>query len=596
MTSPEMGSIYTYGDSYQISWTHHDDDGGDETVALCVQIDAEDVNETATDDERTQCLPPSLRGSTSGSVQVSSLNVGTHSIRMILARGVADGRLAVLDASDPIVFDIVPRRGGDIFRPVENGASAYNAEEAAICVSNRRSYDRVREMWSDMSSCVESSSHTIRQEGYAIGVLGLGDAFGGQEHLNMEQLRRLCPNDDVNVRQFRCTRGVYITPHSQGVRRREELIRRNISFAHFVSYEHWSSDMAEQLPAFYSAAELRVACESERIGMWCESAQRLVSMLRSLELDILVVPHHGVDTVVGLHIARLAGIHIRVLEMPNLFPLERDICEMVQVIVFPSCFAAHHENLRNCRDASRRRGGTIVSIPPVGLEKSELLTRVRRSSRNTSFVVARSARLDPETSNGIFVHVARAVRDLLRVIPQSQIDSIRFILLGAGTLESGLRRLVAELDLDADGSTTKRVTVDVRGGVSNREVHRVLAEEADAYLSPRFGETFGIGIVEAMAYGVTPLVCNLGGPGENIQHNVSGIAIECDGSSSVEQFARYVVALALSENNVVAPSSSLPRVNYQTLSDTSSRVALHNFDSESFVVQYGSMYELLTMR
>ena len=116
----------------------------------------------------------------------------------------------------------------------------------------------------------------------------------------------------------------------------------------------------------------------------CNIASRLVSQLRRLDLDILIVPHHEeVDTLIALHAARHADIKVRVLEMPNSGNGNQlRMCAAANVVVFPSCFAAYHDLSSECRSS----GTSIVVIPPIGLDIT-VDTESSRHFRDTFTVV-----------------------------------------------------------------------------------------------------------------------------------------------------------------------------------------------------------------
>jgi len=131
--------------------------------------------------------------------------------------------------------------------------------------------------------------------------------------------------------------------------------------------------------------------------------------------------------------------------------------------------------------------------------------------------------------------------------------------------------------------------VDIRGAMTNLEVHRVLREEADAYLNPRFGETFGMGVIEAMSHGVPPIVCDSGGPFENVENEVTGLVANCSDYENpidiAHHFARILLDLAYP-----FPESS---ARYDRISEKA-RIRSHSiFSRDSFALQYGSLYEFL---
>jgi len=144
-----------------------------------------------------------------------------------------------------------------------------------------------------------------------------------------------------------------------------------------------------------------------------------------------------------------------------------------------------------------------------------------------------------------------------------------------------VRNLVTALNLDS--------FVEIRGMVSNQEIHRVLREEADAYLNTQFGETFGIGVIEAMFYGVPALVCDTGGPAENVEHEVTGIVVNCshleNAFSIANEFASQLLELAFPY-----PESS---GRYDRISRQAEIRARNMYSRDTFAVQYGSLYESL---
>ena len=315
-------------------------------------------------------------------------------------------------------------------------------------------------------------------------------------------------------------------------------------------------------------------CGATALSDACNVASKLVSQLRLLDLDIMIVPHHEeVDTFIALHAARHANIKARVLEMPNIFGNGNHfrMCAAASVVVFPSCFAAHHDLSAECR----RSGTSIVVIPPVGLD----MTAEKSSSsfNKDTFTVVYSSRLSSERSVGIFLHTACVLRDLT----SRTFERFRFILLGDGVQMQGIRNVVSAWNLNS--------YVEIRGAVTNQEVHRVLREEADAYLNPQFGETFGIGVIEAMSHGVPPIVCDSGGTSENVEDEVTGLVVNCSDYENpfdiAHRFARILLDFAypISENSV----------RYDRIS-AQARIRSHlMYGRDSFAVQYGSLYEFL---
>jgi glycosyltransferase involved in cell wall biosynthesis len=102
------------------------------------------------------------------------------------------------------------------------------------------------------------------------------------------------------------------------------------------------------------------------------------------------------------------------------------------------------------------------------------------------------------------------------------------------TPDEDLRREYLSKIAKADGIT-------VRGRVPRAELLQTVLPAMDVYLLPTYVETFGVSIIEAMAYGMPVVATNHFAIPEMLEHEVSGLLIDTSGFDTVRMFRGYVV-------------------------------------------------------
>jgi len=320
----------------------------------------------------SQCLPFTKR---SQKIDISSLNVGSHEMSVYLEGNENE----IIQTSEFVLVDVVPRKGGDYFDPIRRKKNKIKIKDSIYQKCQMSRYKNKYHRTEDLLRVVigfDAINSASRSSGpkFRLGVLAYGTGIGGQEILDMDQLSILCKGS-YPTRKLALCDPVYISlPPDEN--RLRELEARNLShipldIPAFSSDDAiWRSTAHVLLNSRHSLEEM---CSDRNKHGACNIASKLVSQLRRLDLDILIIPHHGsVDTLIGLHAARLANIKVRALEMPNIFDANHaHMCAAASVVIFPSCYAAYHELTAECR----KSGTSIVVISPIGLDTTKTAQR-----------------------------------------------------------------------------------------------------------------------------------------------------------------------------------------------------------------------------
>ena len=146
-----------------------------------------------------------------------------------------------------------------------------------------------------------------------------------------------------------------------------------------------------------------------------------------------------------LRLARMAGVRVRLLELPNVRGLPADVLDDATAVVTPSRFCATHGHLaRHMRRHEAARRPPLHVIAPVVVSNDQEAATHEPQAAGQSAAQALGAimhagshvgtvlRLSVERSPGLFVHVAAAVSRALPRRPP------RFTVVGGGVLQSGL--------------------------------------------------------------------------------------------------------------------------------------------------------------
>lgn len=146
---------------------------------------------------------------------------------------------------------------------------------------------------------------------------------------------------------------------------------------------------------------------------------------------------------------------------------------------------------------------------------------------------------------------------------------LKLLIVGQGTLENYLKKLVQELNIENDTIFT--------GQIPHSEVPRY-HNMLDVYvaLSVEDSETFGVAVIEASACEKPVVVSNVGGLPEAVEHNLSGFIVE---NLNIDQAAKAISKLVEDKN-----------LRKQMGSDGRKRV-VQNFNWEDKVDQMVSLYK-----
>jgi D-inositol-3-phosphate glycosyltransferase len=162
-------------------------------------------------------------------------------------------------------------------------------------------------------------------------------------------------------------------------------------------------------------------------------------------------------------------------------------------------------------DAVRRTcGDDRVVFQPPGVDTERF--RPSSPAPGSGYILSVARFADPRKNVGMLLRAYAAVR---REVP----DAPRLVLVGASTLLSRDRDLVAALDLAPH--------IDVREALAPDELVRAYQGAALFVLSSR-EEGLGMVILEAMACGVPVVATRCGGPEGVIEHGRSGYLVDID--------------------------------------------------------------------
>ena len=96
-----------------------------------------------------------------------------------------------------------------------------------------------------------------------------------------------------------------------------------------------------------------------------------------------------------------------------------------------------------------------------------------------------------------------------------------------------------------------------------------------------------MGVIEAMYNGVLPIVCDRGGPAENVAHNVTGVVVDCSKHENADDIAMKFA------DEIVKISQNKER--YGKMIREAKHRSATIWSRDAFAVQYGSLYEILMM-
>ena len=148
--------------------------------------------------------------------------------------------------------------------------------------------------------------------------------------------------------------------------------------------------------------------------------------------------------------------------------------------------------------------------------------------------------IDLNHPNIFFVGLLRKVKGigiLLNAIPiiKKSISDICVYIAGSGQLENELKSLVKKLDIEEN--------VKFLGFLQEEEKY-IYYKSADLCVVPSVYESFGIVLLEAMAYGKPVVASNVGGIPYVVENGTTGLLFEC---GNVKELAEKIIVLLRDE-------------------------------------------------
>jgi glycosyltransferase involved in cell wall biosynthesis len=260
------------------------------------------------------------------------------------------------------------------------------------------------------------------------------------------------------------------------------------------------------------------------------SARLLAEHLRSEKIEILHC-HNTYADIVGLLGARLAGVKtVNTLYVWGRFGFVRNTLQWIDSKLLPyfDQVTAHCEKtlegtIQRGYPATRLKLLTCgFDAKPVTMAEEERIERrTEMGATESNFVLIHVARFWPEKAHDFLLE---AFRDVVKLRPQAQLW-----LLGVGPLFGQVQRLVEEMGL----------TESVKFLGFRSDLEEIIAL-ADLQIHPSDDEGVPLAICAGMAAGMPIVATQVGGLGEVIRHDVSGVLVE---KRQKEQLVRAVVEL-----------------------------------------------------
>jgi glycosyltransferase involved in cell wall biosynthesis len=132
--------------------------------------------------------------------------------------------------------------------------------------------------------------------------------------------------------------------------------------------------------------------------------------------------------------------------------------------------------------------------------------------------------------------------------------SLTLDIIGDGPMLAGLKAQAADLDV-ADA-------IPFHGGVAHEDVQSILGR-ADMLTFPSVREFGGGVVLEAMALGVVPVICDYAGPAELVD-DTTGIKVAMGSRGDVVAGFRAALASVLAAPQQLAPMAQAARTKVQT--------------------------------
>ena len=88
---------------------------------------------------------------------------------------------------------------------------------------------------------------------------------------------------------------------------------------------------------------------------------------------------------------------------------------------------------------------------------------------------------------------------------------------------------------------TRNPGIEMLGRIRRDDLVNIILPRTDVYLLPTYAETFGMSVLEAMAFGIPVIATNHFAIPEMLEHDVSGLLIDTSGFDTERLFRGYVV-------------------------------------------------------
>jgi glycosyltransferase involved in cell wall biosynthesis len=176
-------------------------------------------------------------------------------------------------------------------------------------------------------------------------------------------------------------------------------------------------------------------------------------------------------------------------------------------------------------DAVRDLGVDVqrVVVSPMGIERA-LLGQFEKKEKNQVLIVS-NRKLEP------LYDVATLVRAIPLVTERSKRE-LRFVILGEGSQKSRLLDLAIKLKIETH--------LDFKGVVS-REVLLELYRESDVYVSTSTSDSTSVSLLEAMNFGLIPVVTDIPGNREWIQDGNNGFLFPASNPQALAEKILYAI-------------------------------------------------------
>ncbi len=206
-----------------------------------------------------------------------------------------------------------------------------------------------------------------------------------------------------------------------------------------------------------------------------------------------------------------------------------------------------------------------VMVSPMGIERS-LLDQSEKKQR-AQVTVLSNRRLEP------LYDVATLVKAIPLVIEQCK-KEIRFVILGEGSQKSRLLNLAIKLEVES--------CLDFKGTVS-RESLLQFYRDSDVFVSTSKSDSTSVSLLEAMNFGLIPVVTDIPGNREWIEDGKNGFVFTASDPESLAQKILYAIdrsdqwAGLRNANQAVIRRRAVWEDNMKVIEDRFNRLASASF-------------------